>query len=399
MRQVLGALAVAAGLSIAAPASAAVGFDQGMVSITIDDGWSSPWTYARGMLNQRGIKSTYYIVTDAVAQGWVGFLTLPQLRTLVTDGNEIGSHTLTHPDLTTVSDTELQRQLSQSKSWLLGNAGVSSVPEFASPFGAYDTRITNAIKLLYASHRTVVPQQNWQDSDPYELGAFDCYNGITVAQVKSWIDQAVAQRSWLILLFHEFTPGAPVRSTDIRNSDFAAILDYLHPVKTVTVAQGRALMHPAAPPPPVVGLPIYHDALESGFQDWSWATHDLFQSAVVRTGPRAASFEPDGWAGLDFHHPTPIDTTLYTGLDFWVNGGPSGNQAVNVRLFLGSLEKGSALLSDLLGTPVAPNKWQHVFLPFASLGISGGFDDLYLQDWSGLNQGKIFIDDMRLVPK
>ena len=398
MRHVLLALAVAAGPSVAAPASAAVSFNQGMVSITIDDGWSSQWTYARGMLNQRALKSTYYIVTDAVEQSWVGFLTLPQLRTLVTDGNEIGSHTLTHPDLTTVSDAELQRQLSQSKSWLLNNAGVTSVPDFASPFGAYDTRVVNALKPLYASHRTVLNLQNWQDSDPYELGAFDCHNGISVPQIKGWIDQAVAERSWLILLFHEFTPGIPTRSTEIRNSDFAAVLDYLQTVTTVTVAQGRALMHPGPPPQPVVGLPIYHDTLDSSFQDWSWATHDLFQMAVVHSGSRAVSFEPDAWAGLDFHHATAIDTSLYTGLEFWVNGGPTGGQVVNIRLFLGGQEKGSALISALLGAPVAAGGWQRVFLPFAGLGISGSFDNLYLQDWSGLNQGTIYIDDMRLVP-
>lgn len=172
-----------------------------------------------------------------------------------------------------------------------------------------------------------------------------------------------------------------------------------HALGALAVAAGPALLHPAPPPPAVVGLPIYHDTLESGFQDWSWATHDLFQSSVVRTGARAASFEPDGWAGLDFHHPTPIDTTLYTGLELWVNGGPSGNQMVNLRFFLGSQQKGSAFISDLLGTPVAPNTWQHVFLPFASAGISGSFDDLYIQDWSGETQGTLYVDDIQLVPR
>jgi peptidoglycan/xylan/chitin deacetylase (PgdA/CDA1 family) len=399
MRHVLWALAVAAGLSLAVPASAAEPFDKGMVTISIDDGWSTQWTYARGLLNQRGIKSTFYIVTDAVSQNWSGFLTLPQLRTLVTDGHEIGSHTLTHPDLTTVSNAELLRQVSQSKSWLLANAGVASVPDFASPYGAYDGRVINVVKQYYASHRAVRNLPNWRDADPYELGAFDCHNGISVAQMKGWIDQAVAQRSWVILLFHEFTPGTPTRSTQVRNSDFTAILDYLHPVKTVTVAQGLALLHPAPPPPPVSGLPIYHETLESGFQDWSWATHDLFQTAVVRSGSRAISFEPDGWSGLAFQHPTPIDTAAFAGVELWVNGGTSGGQAVNIRLFLGGQEQGSAVVSTLLGAPVAAGAWQRVFMPFAALGISGTFDVLYIQDWSGQNQGTLYVDDMRLVPR
>ena len=399
MRHVLWTLAVAAVLSLAVPASAAQPFTQGMVTISLDDGWSSQWTHARGFLNQRGIKSTFFITTDAVAEGWSGFLTLQQLHTLATDGHEIGSHTLTHPDLTTLSDAELLRQLSQSQSWLLANAGVASVPDFASPYGVYDGRVLDVVKQFYASHRTVRNLHNWRDGDPYELGAFDCYNGVSVSQVKGWIDQAVAQRSWLILLFHELTPGTPTRSTQIRNTDFNAILDYLYPVKTVTMTEGLALMAPAPPPPPVSGLPIYEDALESSFQDWSWAAHDLFQTAVAHGGSRAISFEPDGWSGLAFHHPTPIDTAAFAGVELWVNGGVSGGQAVNVRLFLGGQDQGSAKVSDLLGAPVAAGAWQRVFMPFDALGISGSFDDLYLQDWSGQNQGKLYVDDVRLVPK
>ena len=398
MRHVLQALAFAAGMSLSAPSRAAVAFSQGMVSITIDDGFSTQWTDARVVLNQRGIKSTYYIITDAVAEGWSGYLNLQQLQTLAADGNEIASHTLTHVDLTTVSDAELQRQVSQSKAWLLASAGVTSVADFASPYGKYDARILDALRPLYASHRTVLNLHNWQDGDPYELGAFDVHNGVTSVQVKGWIDQAVAEQSWLILLFHEFTTGTPNRSTQIRTSDFTAILDYLAPVKKVTVSQGLALMHPAPPAPPVAGMLIYEDTLASNFQDWSWATHDLTQMAVVHTGARAISFEPDAWAGLVFHHATPINTALYSGVELWIHGGTTGGQAVNLQLFLAGQDKGSAAISDLMGTPIPAGAWKRVFMPFGALGISGTFDDLYVQDGSGLDQAKVYIDGVRLLP-
>lgn len=402
MKHGLWTLAVVAGLSLAAPADAAVPFNQGMATITIDDGYSTQWTYARGFLNQRGIDATFYIVTQAIQENWVGFMTLPQIRTLAAEGHELGSHTVNHPDLTTVSNAELFRQLSQSRDYLLANAGVASVPDFASPYGLYDQRVIDAVRPLYASHRTVRALPNWRDSDPYELGAFDTFGSVSVGQVMGWIDQAVAQRSWLILCFHEFTPGNPTRPTQIRNSDFTAILNYLQQrqVLTVTMAQGLAMMTPTPPPPPPDGgLVIYDDTLENSFQDWSWALHDISETDVVHSGLRAISFEAANWEALYFHHPTAIDLSPFAGLELWVNGGATGGQAVNISLLLGNQVLGDALVSELLGGPVAAGIWQRVFLPFDALGISGSFDDLYIQDWSGEDQGTFFVDDVRLVPR
>ena len=42
-------------------------------------------------------------------------------------------------------------------------------------------------------------------------------------------------------------------------------------------------------------LPVYGDALESGFQDWGWATRDLANTSPVHSGTHSIRFVPSRW--------------------------------------------------------------------------------------------------------
>jgi hypothetical protein len=120
---------------------------------------------------------------------------------------------------------------------------------------------------------------------------------------------------------------------------------------------------------------------------------------VVHAGGAAISFEPDRWAGLYFHH-AGVDVAPYGSIELWVHGGPAGGQLVKLRFLRGSQLLGDVLLSEALGGPVAPGAWQRVSVPLAQLGLaSGTFDAIYLQDWSGADQGTLYVDDVRLVAR
>ena len=390
----------AAVLLCASSAFAAAPFAQGMVSITLDDGWSTQYTIARPALNSRGIRSTYYLVTDAVSQGWGGYLSLAQVRTLYAENNEIASHTRTHADLTSLTPTQLTSELHDSRAWLAANVGAVCGKDFASPYGAYNASVMTALKSEYSSHRTINAGRNYRDTVIYELRGNDVSRYVTVATVKGWIDQAIAEKSWLIILFHEFSGTTPTRDTQYKTSNFTAILDYikLRNVRTVTVSEGVALMDGLTEPPPSVGTVIYDDAMGSGFQDWSWATHSLDESVTVHSGPTALSFEPDNWEALMFHH-TGLDLSLYQSVDLWVHGGTTGGQQVRLALFNDATPLGSINLADALGHPLAAGTWQKVSIPLSTLGAtSGTVNDFYVQDDSGTNQGTVYVDDFVLVP-
>jgi peptidoglycan/xylan/chitin deacetylase (PgdA/CDA1 family) len=388
-------------MALAVPAHAATPFDQGMVTITLDDGWATQYTKARPALNARNIDATYALVTHALAQGWGGYMTTPQVRTLVAEGNDIASHTLTHPNLTTLSAPQLTSELQDSQAWLVSNLDLPAVPNFVVPYGIYDSTVQSAIRQFYGSSRTVNAGRNFRDTLMYELRGNDVHRAVTVNTVRGWIDQALAEKSWLILVFHEFVDGTPTRDTQYKTAHFTAILDYVRTrgARTVTLSQGVAMMEGRTDPDPVAGLPIYTDALESGFANWSWATHSLDETGVVHAGSSAIRFEADAWAALMFHH-SGVDMSLYQSLEVWVHGGTTGGQDVQLVLHDGTQTLGAVSLSAALGGPIAPGTWQKVSVSLSDLGLQAGIlVDLYLQDASGEDQAPLYLDDLSLIPR
>jgi peptidoglycan/xylan/chitin deacetylase (PgdA/CDA1 family) len=395
----LGLGLVAALLFGAVPAWASEPFQHGMVTITLDDGWSSQFTVARPALNARGIPATYFLVTEALRDGWAGYLTVPQVQTLLAEGNESGSHTLTHRNLTTLSATELEAELRDSQAWLKTRFGLQAVPSFASPYGAYDSNVLASIQQYYGSHRTVNGGQNFKDSNALQLRSYDVHSGVSVATVRSWIDTAAANNSWLILTFHQFVSGTPTQSTEINLGDFEQILDYVQAknLQPVTLAEGVALLDgPPGDPPDYTA--VYDDTLGDGFADWSWATHNLSHGTVVHGGLASISAELDGWGGLFLHHISGLDASQYSALELWVNGGTTGGQGVRLAFYDGSQQSGSVRLDTVLGHPIHAGTWQQVIVPLSAVGLSTGtVRDIYIQDDTGGDQATVYFDDLRLV--
>ncbi|HYG61509.1 MAG TPA: glycoside hydrolase family 44 protein [Thermoanaerobaculia bacterium] len=156
--------------------------------------------------------------------------------------------------------------------------------------------------------------------------------------------------------------------------------------------------HPAAAAP----LMAYDDQLRNGFSDWSWATRSMAQTAVVRTGTAAISFEPDGWAGLFFHRDLGIDTGAYEAVELWVHGSAPGGQNVRIALTSGGDPVGNdaPLAGFVTGGAIPAGQWARALVPFASLGVtSGSFDGFWLQDGTGGDQPAIYVDDVQLIER
>jgi peptidoglycan/xylan/chitin deacetylase (PgdA/CDA1 family) len=398
VNRVLGALVVAL-LVGAGSAWASTPFQRGMVSITLDDGWPSQFTAARPALNARGIPATYFLVTEGIRNGWAGYMTVPQIQTIIAEGNEIGAHTMTHRDLTTLSAAEAETELRDSQAWLKTQFSLQAVPSFASPYGAYNASVLATVRQYYGSHRTVNGGQNFKDSNILQLRAHDVHSGVSVATVRSWIDTAAADGSWLILTFHQFVTGTPGQSTEINLADFEAILDYVQTknLQPVTVAQGVAMMDGNTGDTSGNTI-VYDDATGDGFADWSWATHDIGHRTVVRSGLASISAELDGWNALFLHHTSGLDASQYSAIELWVNGGTTGGQVVRLAFYDGSQLLGSVRLDAVLGHPILAGTWQQVVVPLSSVGLSTGtVRDIYLQDDTGGDQPTVYFDDIRLV--
>ncbi|HYV14817.1 MAG TPA: Ig-like domain-containing protein [Conexibacter sp.] len=110
------------------------------VVIGFDDGLASQYQH-RSILTAHGVKATYFINSDKV--GTSGYATWAQLTDLANAGNEIGGHTLTHANLTTVSAAEQKRQVCDDRLALTVHG--FDVRNFAYPFGGWNAGVKSVV--------------------------------------------------------------------------------------------------------------------------------------------------------------------------------------------------------------------------------------------------------------
>jgi peptidoglycan/xylan/chitin deacetylase (PgdA/CDA1 family) len=206
-----------------------VPFNRGIVSVTLDDGWANQYANARPVLNSLGLKSTYYIISGEMNDA-PAYMTTTQVKQLYADGNEIGDHTVTHPDLTKLTTAKITAEMANSQTALQNLIG-APVTSFAYPYGAYNTSTINIGKTYFSSQRSVDRGLNTHDNlDVTKLKIFEVDATNTTAEVQQQINDAIAQKAWLILVYHEIatTPAEPDDAQyTIKPADFAAQMNYL----------------------------------------------------------------------------------------------------------------------------------------------------------------------------
>jgi hypothetical protein len=143
---------------------------------------------------------------------------------------------------------------------------------------------------------------------------------------------------------------------------------------------------------------VYDDQLRNGFVDWGWAVRDFAQTSVVRTGGTAISFEPDGWAAVFFHRDAGIDFSDYSGIEFWIHGGATGGQRLRIALLsVGTPVASLSLQPYIQGVGAVPaGRWALAKVPFSAFGNVSGIDGFWIQDDTGGDQQKVYIDDVQL---
>jgi peptidoglycan/xylan/chitin deacetylase (PgdA/CDA1 family) len=119
--------------------------------LTFDDGWLNWLTVALPVLERLDVRGTFY-----VCPGWWGgrhpdvagdagrLLEEADARALHLAGMELGSHSMSHPDLRTLDDGELTRELTESKSAVERITG-RACRTFAYPYGTFDERVAEAV--------------------------------------------------------------------------------------------------------------------------------------------------------------------------------------------------------------------------------------------------------------
>ena len=239
-----------------------------VVSITFDDGRQSQYQ-ARAPLAANNMNATFYVNSGRLGLSVTDrFMPIERLRALASDGNEIAGHSLSHVNLTTLSDADRRAQICDDRFNLLG-AGFTPVANFAYPYAALDADLkAKAQECGYRSARaaggirsesrclscpfaeTIPPR------DPYAIRTVDFFEAdIPLSTMQARVTAAENNGGgWVVLLLHDICDRCDAGTQTVRAETFAAFLDWLQPraargtvVKTVGQVMGTSAPPPAPP--------------------------------------------------------------------------------------------------------------------------------------------------------
>lgn len=177
--------------------------NRGIASFTFDDGWKSIHNEGLPLFERYGVKTTQYVVADY--EGNSAYMDQKMIKDFQKAGHDIGSHSFSHADLTTLGKEKLDIEVAGSSRLL--NDSYGGVNNFAAPFGRYNDEVTNSIARCYQSHRTTDAGFNAAGYNRYKIKVQNVEVDTTPEQIRAWADFAQQNRLWLVLVYHQVESG------------------------------------------------------------------------------------------------------------------------------------------------------------------------------------------------
>ncbi len=208
-----------------------------MVSFVDDGNYPETENYFTAYLQAQGEVGCIAVTTPSSTSVGTGH-TAAELVTLEGEGFEVVGHSVTHPDMRTLTDAELDDELRLNKEWLTG-LGLT-VENFAYPIGYNDERVRAATRTYYNSGIGVaqdVPDPTGYKSAVLSIPPLTTYhlkrpdfNRMTLEEAKLYVDAAISEGDcWLIFLTHSIyaRPEYAGEPYEFLPANFDGIIDYI----------------------------------------------------------------------------------------------------------------------------------------------------------------------------
>jgi peptidoglycan/xylan/chitin deacetylase (PgdA/CDA1 family) len=153
------------------------------VCITFDDGCETDLIAAAPVLREFGFNATFYLTAGFL--GTPGYLTANQAHELDEQGFEIGCHSMTHPYLSDLTETELKLEIVDAKFQIEQIVG-HPIEHFSCPGGRFDQRTLEMARR--AGFRTVANSQfhvNSAQTGLYDLGRVAMFRDMPLAEFRA----------------------------------------------------------------------------------------------------------------------------------------------------------------------------------------------------------------------
>jgi peptidoglycan/xylan/chitin deacetylase (PgdA/CDA1 family) len=172
----------------------------GAASLTFDDGYLAQYTIGVTALNAFGFKGTFFLVTRDTSLGLPRFASWDNWRSAASSGHEIGSHTETHPQLSTLADAEMRIEILYSQAEIEDQIDSQNCLTFAYPYGDLNSNAEAIVASAYIGARGVPPGLN---SFPFDFyNAYVWFPESVNGSLEYQADLAETLGEWLIVGFH-----------------------------------------------------------------------------------------------------------------------------------------------------------------------------------------------------
>ncbi|MBP9710702.1 MAG: PQQ-dependent sugar dehydrogenase [Candidatus Pacebacteria bacterium] len=173
------------------------------------------------------------------------FMSQSQVLEMEANGHEIGGHTKTHAHLPLLTQEEKIDEIVNSRTDILA-MGVDSVTTIAYPYGEYDQDVQNVTRNGgYIAARGVERGYNTKTTDKYALKIQQINTTTTLEDVQGWVEQAMADKTWLILMFHQIDTDLSTDPLTATPAFLQTTVNYIKtvPINVITVQEGVASMN------------------------------------------------------------------------------------------------------------------------------------------------------------
>jgi len=216
-------------------------FDKGKLLITFDDGRKTLNDLGLPILQSKGVKSTWYLVSD-----WVGVdnttITWLQAKSIFDLGHDMQCHSKTHSQETTLTEAQLLVELNAVNNAFISN-NLPSPNHHAYPGGNYNADVINAVKTLRTTARiTGISSLVYPKSDKYQIQSISIDNIGDLTTLKAAMDNAMIWKSAITLYGHGVSELGS--QYEISTAKLTEIIDYaqLIGIDIITISELYALM-------------------------------------------------------------------------------------------------------------------------------------------------------------
>ena len=183
---------------------------RGACSFTFDDNLNTQFSRFVPKFKDLGFIGTIFLIAG---DQWLEAIynSYSQYAELLTSGWEIGSHTMSHPNLTELNNSDLESELAGSRANLEAVFNLPTGVTLAYPYSASDNRVKNMVAQYYLAARggwgrTITPDQSqWSvyGYDKFNLPSYGwAASNADLNAMNSSTDTAISRGEWIVEMIH-----------------------------------------------------------------------------------------------------------------------------------------------------------------------------------------------------